>query len=73
MRARFSKLLIRKLTAVLLQPSSLDQQLLLVNKKVLLIYTLSSHYLIKATPRDNALGTVFYNIFFDALYHFQVF
>ena len=41
---------------------SLDQQLLLVNKKLWLIFTLLSNYLTKATPHDNTLGIVFYNI-----------
>ena len=37
------------------------------------LYTLLSNHLTKATPEDNTLGIVFYNVFFDVWYQFQVF
>ena len=61
--ARFSKSLIRKSTAALLQPSFIGLTTTPSKQKVWLIFKLLSYYLTKATPQDNTLGIVFYNIF----------
>ena len=61
-RACFSKSLNRKLTAASLQPSFLGSTTAPSKQKSMTLYTLSN-YLTNATPQDNTLGIVFYNIF----------
>ena len=62
-RACFSKSLIKKSTAALLQPSFIGSTTAPIKQKRLTLYTLLSNYLTKATPQGNTLGRVFYNIF----------
>ena len=62
-RAYFSKSLDRKSTAALLQPSFIGSTTAPSKQKSMTLYTLLSNYLTNATPQDNALGIVFYNIF----------
>ena len=62
-RACFSKSLIKKSTAALLQPSFIGSTTARSKQKRMTLYTLLFNYLTKATRQDNTLRRVFYNIF----------